>query len=415
MHTRSLVHRLGNEMSQIVPLELATLKETIKNKDNDDIIQQAILTTIEKVSQNTRKRKLEREDTHITVCDIEFPKILVPTCDHSLDPERVKTYLTLLDREDRNHADVILRNTTYVDFITFIKWLQIALDNLVYFLDQRQPWAISFDELESSWVWVTILSMCIKPELKQTHSNILYSKKLYDSKYNLSDYRSIVIFDDASYSGSQIANMVSSIVTRLPTNYFMTIHIVVTAISISAMTTIYCEFMRDKLQIYMNKTDKQVIFNEIRKVFITEKQQHMAKRSDLLYFLTKLALTCQSPEKIENCKYLYTEANLRRIRIHFHYGHVMEPLQEQLEHLECINESQEQQRQLDIHTTKEIVLSMKNKHTYYFQHKVPDNVSSYTWIYNGQYSEFHNGSSDEDEEDEDEEDEKKETKKGEIK
>ena len=393
IHEFHFYHLFILTMSQIDPLELATLKETIKEDKN--VIQDTIDENLEKGIRKRSKDEQKEQEEYIQICNVKFPTLLVPTGDHSMDPERIKIYIQMMLEEHQKPAEIILRNTQYIDFITFIQWFKIALDNFKYHFSDKQDrkWLAFMIKRKSSGLWMTLLAMCIDPTLKETCSGLFEATedayRFVDEHRIPTDINTFVLFDDCIYTGLQIGQSIRWLPTLLNESSgmpsYIHIHIITPVISINGVKNIIEKlitaiFIHNHIieHDFIGEQASQFIKRYILTVFKIEPGLCMAQRSILIQDIISQIIPSYFQQEglnlMDQCK---------SIKLYFHYGHTIDVLSEEIANKPYINEFQYKQHNDYMKMIKEIKKYFGYKHAIYFQHKVPDAHSSYESLYYG--------------------------------
>ena len=343
--------------------------------------------------EERRKWKKPKEYGYVEVCDVKFPSVLVPTGDYSFDPERVKEYLSKIPESKREVAEVILRNTHYVDFVQFITWFKVALDDFKFNFPDKEDrkWLAFVIKRQSSGLWMTLLAMCINPSLKESCAGLFESKEHQDrfedeSRLNPTRANTFVVFDDCAYTGLQIKESIRWIPTLISEGRpYINIHIVTAVISLDAIYNILHELIGGYFVHYIGtglyREASAHIKRHVAMVFEKEPALYMNKRAILFEDLVP-----EIYSKYHSAFYENYEASgdlYKKIKVYFHYGYVTDLLRNEIDRKPYINPFQYNQHEHDMKVTQTIRESFGNKHAIYFQHKVPDSHSSYMYLYHG--------------------------------
>jgi hypothetical protein len=345
--------------------------------------------------EERRKWKKAKEYGYVEVCDVKFPSVLVPTGDYSFDPERVKEYLNQIPEPRRSAVEVVLRNTHYIDFVQFITWFKVALDDFKFNFPDKEDrkWLAFVIKLQSSGLWMTLLAMCIDPSLKESCSGLCESKERQNRfedkpRLNSTGANTFVVFDDCAYTGLQIKESIRWIPTLISEDRpYVDIYIVTAVISLDAIVNILETLVNGYLINYMGLAQmwllgpaSEYIKRHVAMVFEKEPALNMKKRATLFEDIVPDIISKYYPTYV---KYYEGGELYKKVKVSFHYGHITDVLRNEIDRKPYINPFQYNQHEHDMNMMETVKKIFGNKHAIYFQHKVPDNLSSYPHLYHG--------------------------------
>jgi len=191
--------------------------------------------------------------------------ILTPN-KHKIDNKKLNKWLNECDDKIRNIAKEFIKNTTYISFKTFIKEIRKNLKKLLSLpiIKQKKHLQFYLGEIEeikyksNNWI-IEIIKKILILEGKEDY---IISKITDKKDIDYSNY--VIIADDASYSGSQIANMIEDNFSKLREN--IELYIFIPFISLQAITTIINAFKETMSYNEKRFNEKTNEYDEISKI-----------------------------------------------------------------------------------------------------------------------------------------------------
>ena len=146
------------------------------------------------------------------------PSIPIPTQEYNLDPEAVSSYLKRLEELNpivSGAVKKIIDGTYVVHFKHFLELLDAAVEA---FMDtMTDNYIVCISALDKSEMWVVRLINHLHPELElELNRNVFLIKDLPEL-----EVENVVIFDDGSFSGIHMINMVENIKSIVDVNVYI--------------------------------------------------------------------------------------------------------------------------------------------------------------------------------------------------